>query len=128
MKRTLCFLIFGLTFVLVSNGQENGETDFETVFLDDCLGKTIELTLPKNYAKTSRFDFDDGFTQNYIYLKGGGGLTVVCREKTDSLKTIYTLKDTFWRQETIDGILIFYTNVSAERKKAFDKTFDKMID
>lgn len=94
----------------------------EIVTLKNC--RISDLTVPKGWSKTEKYDYTEGNVQTFYY-SDKSFITVICGSLMNFETPEKKQVDKFWRQEKILGKMIIYGNVTKERKMIFDRAFDK---
>ena len=122
MKR-LFYLLIITTFLTNCGGDEKAKNSLEKVKLENC--RITELTLPKGWGKTERYDYTEGNVQTFFYTDNSF-ITIICGSQMNFEFPEKKQADKFWRKEKIMGKMIIYGNVTKERKMIFDRAFDEM--
>lgn len=127
MKNDILIRIFFLLFIslLFTNCGEKKQPEnlLEKVELKNC--RITELTLPKGWGKTEKYEYTEGNVQTFFY-SDNSFITIICGSLMNFETPEKKQVDKFWRQEKIMGKMIIYGNVTKERKMIFDKAFDEM--
>lgn len=120
------FFILFLGNILIGSCREKKSFDnlMCNTILDGCKGKSIALILPKDWVKTERHEYMEGFSQTYVY-SDNSVIALLCAHNAD-LNINKEQNDKFNKKEIINGITIIYENVKPEQKGVFDKALDLM--
>ncbi len=126
MKRLYTGIV-GLLIIVGCAGLEKKEIKLKEVGLDDCMGKSIMLTLPTGLKKTDRNYYEEGFIIYYSYTDSSI-VSILCGANAElNLSEIFD-ENKLSRKERILGRTMIYENVPKERKMEFDKAFDQMME
>ncbi len=125
MKQLLSIMMLVLIlWSCVATSQEDLQLD--TVVIEDCVGKKMELFLPVGYIKGKREYYEEGFYESYSYADNSV-IVLLCGGNAELNFSKLSTADSYTRKEVIAGHTIMYEHVSKKRKQAFDIAFDKMM-